>query len=445
MPGDCSSSWASISNHSAQAEGHIPVCAPRPLVPIPRSPSVCHQASAGIDDAFLENGGFDSAALTACPEVAPVWGGGKLRGEGNPGNRDVAVGASICKGTPEPGCPERNRAEDMTVLPCFEGLLNPSLNRDDSKPDSSLPRLVTEHILSLLEEQAQHFGDGGAEMPGELTAAQVLALQEHHLKIRSALTFLQTITKGSSNDSRQDLHSGAKRKAPSTSGSENGATLSGIEERQETLAFMGCLETDGILESSALRATKRSNTGCGGPRSAIGKQAAIRAASSDCPESIVGARQMEAMEAPEGADSESRELVGAWAAWAERAQQAERADWAEPAEPAEPSIETLAELAEWGCTDGSEPWATRMGQPEKAVEELPWGLHWREAMRRDGWDGSDLISYAQEPLSPCPLGDVLQAAPKGMLQMIPPVQSVTSPGPRIDDILELPMRGSSVA
>lgn len=156
-----------------------------------------------------------------------------------------------------------------------------------------------------------------------------------------------------------------------------------MQEQEETLAFTGCLETgrkNGFSENSAFRAIKRSSTGCGVPQSAMGKQAAIRAASNDCPESSVGARQMEAMEPPERA--ESRELVGAWTAWAERA---EGAEWAEPAEP---SIETLAELAEWGCTNGSEPWATRMGQPEKVVEELPWGLHWREAMRRDGWDGS---------------------------------------------------------
>jgi hypothetical protein len=198
----------------------------------------------------------------------------------------------------------------------------------------------------------------------------VLALQEQHLKMRSALTFLQSITRGSPNGSSQVLQSAGKRKAPSTSTSESGAMFSGAGEKEETLVCMGGLEAgqeDGFPGNGTPKANKRRRTDPERSRSAKAEQAATWGTSKERGVSTGRPSRLAAVEQTERAGSV--ELVGASAGWAERA---------------EGPIETLAEFAHWGRTNGSEPWATRLGQPRIDAGDLPWpGLLGRDPTGRN--------------------------------------------------------------
>jgi hypothetical protein len=132
------------------------------------------------------------------PEFAPVWTApaqSMERASGDPGEGLSMLGRGLV--------PPQARFQPAMEIPRMSGgasgIGTGSIHRDalgqKVKPaNPALTKLVTEHLCSLLEEQAKHFRMVDPNNPAKLDPEQVQKLREQHAQMRAAISFLASLT-----------------------------------------------------------------------------------------------------------------------------------------------------------------------------------------------------------------------------------------------------------
>jgi hypothetical protein len=132
------------------------------------------------------------------PEPAPVWTAqaqSTERALGNPGEGLSMLG----RGFIPPQAQFQPAREIPRMSGGASGVGSGSIHKDalgqKVKPaNPALTKLVTEHLCSLLEEQAKHFRMVDPNNPAKLDPEQVQKLREQHAQMRAAISFLASLT-----------------------------------------------------------------------------------------------------------------------------------------------------------------------------------------------------------------------------------------------------------
>ncbi|GAQ80862.1 SANT/Myb domain containing protein [Klebsormidium nitens] len=108
-----------------------------------------------------------------------------------PGGTEGFPGMSNQRNGIEEDNPLAALARSLSIEPGVLDSVKPGVSDNPQSENPVLVALVTNHLRSLLDEQAEHLKE--TEDAATLTPTQVVRLREQHLQIRSALSFLSSL------------------------------------------------------------------------------------------------------------------------------------------------------------------------------------------------------------------------------------------------------------